>query len=166
MIKQDISENQVNTVYLGIGSNLGNKKINIEKAKYLIENFHMKIIKSSSYYETPSWPDHNHPVYYNIVLKVKTILSPAKMFIKIKMIEKSLGRIKSKKNNPRTCDIDILDFNGEILNLRIINNIIDIPHPRLCERNFVLMPLFEINKKWKHPKNKKENQSFNTKFRY
>ena len=156
MIKQDILENQVNTSYLGIGSNLGNKKIYIEKAKYLLETCLIKIIKCSSYYESPSWPNNNYPSYYNIVIKVKTNLTSSELFIKIKKIEKFLGRVKTKKNKPRTCDIDIIDFNGKILSFKINNDFIEIPHSRLCERNFVLIPLFEINKKWLHPKNKKK----------
>ena len=71
MIKQDILEKQVKIVYLGIGSNLGNKIDNIEKAKYKLLEEGIKIIKSSSYYETLSWPNPNNPKFYNIVLKVK-----------------------------------------------------------------------------------------------
>ena len=115
MIKQDILENQVNTSYLGIGSNLGNKKIYIEKAKYLLETSLIKIIKCSSYYESPSWPNNNYQSYYNIVIKVKTNLTSSELFIKIKKIEKFLGRVKTKKNKPRTCDIDIIDYKGKII---------------------------------------------------
>ena len=156
MIKQDTLENQVNTVYLSLGSNLGNKIINIEKAKYLLEANSISIIKCSSYYESPSWPNNNYPPYYNIVIKVKTNLLPSELFIEITKIEKYLGRVKTKKNKPRTCDIDIIDFNGKILSFKINNDLIEIPHSRLNERNFVLIPLFEINKKWLHPKNKKK----------
>ena len=72
MIKQDTSENLVNIVYLGIGSNVGNKKRNIEKAKYLLEKNLVKIVKSSSIYETYSWPNKKHPKFYNIVIKIIT----------------------------------------------------------------------------------------------
>ena len=156
MIKRDTLENQVNTSYLGIGSNLGNKKINIEKAKHLLERSLIKITKCSSFYETPSWPNNNYPSYYNIVIKVKTNLKSQELFIEIKKIEKFLGRIKTKKNKPRTCDIDIIDFNGKIISFKVNDDFIEIPHPRLIDRNFVLIPLFEINKKWLHPKNKKK----------
>ena len=156
MIKQDTLENQVNIVFLGVGSNLGNKKINIEKAKYLLEKSLIKIIKCSLYYKTKSWPNINYPSYYNIVIKAKTLLTASELFIKIKKIEKSLGRVKSQKNEPRTCDIDIIDFNGKNLSFKINNNRIQIPHIRAIKRNFVLIPLFEINKKWLHPKNKKK----------
>ena len=72
VIKQDTLENQVKLVYIGIGSNLGNRKKNIEKAKFKIFQNNIKIIKSSSFYETPSWPNPNNPKYLNIVLKVFT----------------------------------------------------------------------------------------------
>ena len=154
MIKQGISENQVNICYLSIGSNLGNKRRNIEKAKYLLEKNQVKIIKVSSLYETSSWPNKNHPKFYNIVVKITTNLKPIKLFFIMKNIEKKLGRKKAKINDPRTCDIDILDYQGLNYTLRANNNILLIPHPRLHNRNFVLFPLFEIEKEWKHPQKK------------
>ena len=67
----------------------------------------------------------------------------------LKNIETSLGRKKNRKNFPRTCDIDIIDFKG----LKQNDKFLQIPHPRMLNRNFVLFPLFEIEKNWKHPKN-------------
>ena len=158
MIKQDTSENLVNIVYLGIGSNLGNKKRNIEKAKYLLEKNLVKIVKSSSIYETYSWPNKKHPKFYNIVIKIITKLKPINLFFTIKDIERKLGRKKSKANTPRTCDIDILDYKGISYKLYANNNNLLIPHPRLHNRNFVLFPLFEIEKNWKHPLKKTKIQ--------
>ena len=163
MIKQDISENRVNISYLSIGSNLGNKKRNIEKAKYLLEKNQVKIIKTSSIYETFSWPNKNHPKFYNVVVKITTNLKPIKLFFIIKNIEKKLGRKKAKINDPRTCDIDILDYKGLNYTLRANNNILSIPHPRLHNRNFVLFPLFEIQKNWKHPVKKTKIKDLITK---
>ena len=146
MIKQDILENQVNSIYLGIGSNLGNKKINIEKAKYELTLNGIKISQSSSYFESLSWPNPNNPKFLNIVLKVITNLEPLSLLNKCKEIEKKIGRKKSFKNSPRVCDIDILDYNK-----RKMSHKITLPHPRMHSRNFVLFPLFEINKHWIHP---------------
>ena len=154
MIKQDILESRVNIAYLSIGSNIGDKRNNIEKTKYLIEDNKIKITKTSSIYETYSWPNKNHPKFYNIVIKIITNLNPVELFGIIKFIEKKLGRKKSKINAPRTCDIDILDFKGSPYKLYVNNNKLLIPHPRLHNRNFVLFPLFEIEKKWKHPTKK------------
>ena len=146
MIKQDTLENQVKLVYIGIGSNLGNRKKNIEKAKFKIFQNNIKIIKSSSFYETPSWPNPNNPKYLNIVLKVFTNFTPSKLLNICKKIETELGRKKKPKNSPRECDIDIIDYNRHKINNKLI-----IPHPRMHKRNFVLIPLYELNKDWKHP---------------
>ena len=151
MTKQGISENQVNTVFLGIGSNIGNKKRNIEKTKFLLQINSIKILKSSNIYETYSWPNKDQPKFYNIVVKIITNLKPANLFYVIKKIEKKLGRKKAPINNPRVCDIDILDYKGKIYKLNANNNKLIIPHPRLHDRNFVLFPLFEIQKNWNHP---------------
>ena len=133
-------------IYLGIGSNLGNRKKNIEKTKYELIRNNIKIIDSSSYYESLSWPDATNPKFLNIVLKVSTNASPLELLNKCKNIEKSLGRKETPKNSPRLCDIDILDFNK-----KQIKTFITLPHPRLHKRNFVLFPLFELNKEWIHP---------------
>ena len=151
MKKQDTLENLVNEAYLGIGSNLGNKKNNIEKTKYLLETNSIKILKSSNFYETFSWPDKSKPKFYNVVIKVITSLDPKKLFLVTKNIEKKLGRKKKKINSPRICDIDILDYKGLTYEFSINNDKLIIPHPRLHSRNFVLFPLFEIEKNWKHP---------------
>tara|TARA_B100000700_G_scaffold154426_1_gene171382 strand:+ start:254 stop:775 length:522 start_codon:yes stop_codon:yes gene_type:complete len=151
--KQDTSENQVNYTYLAIGSNLGKKIFNLVNAKYKLSKNGLQIIKSSSFYVTRSWPNPNFPNYINAVLFAKTNLSLPKLFRKIKLIEKSLGRVNAPKNYPRKCDIDIIDFNGKFINLQSID--LTVPHPRMQKRSFVLLPLFEINKCWIHPKNKK-----------
>ena len=156
MIRQDISENQAKIVFLGIGSNLGNKKYNLERTKYFLEKEPIKILKISNIYETYSWPNRNHPKFYNMVIKVLTDLSPTKLFIKIKEIEKYLGRKATKINTPRVCDIDILDYDKKCYNLKLKNNSIIIPHPRIDNRNFVLFPLYEIEKNWKHPLNNRK----------
>ena len=149
MINQDTSENQVKSIYLGIGSNLGNKKDNIEKAKFSLIKEDIKILSSSSYYESLSWPDPKNPKFLNIVIQVSTNLKPSELLKKCKEIEKALGRVKSDKNSPRECDIDIIDYNKIQIHSKII-----LPHPRMHVRNFVLLPLFEINKDWSHPKSK------------
>lgn len=149
MIKQDILGKQAKIVYLGIGSNLGNRKQNIEISKYKLHSDHIKIISVSNYYESLSWPDPNKPKFLNIVLKVKTILTPQNLLSFCKLIEKDLGRKKSSRNSPRECDIDIIDYNGIISKNRII-----LPHRLMHKRNFVLIPMYEITKTWKHPKTK------------
>ena len=91
------------------------------------------------------------PFFLNIVIEVKTKLNPLDLFKFIKHIEKTLGRKKAPKNYPRKCDIDILDYAQKKIKLSLNNDKIIIPHERLHERNFVLLPLFEISKNWMHP---------------
>jgi len=149
VIKQDISENQVNSIFLGIGSNLGNKKGNIEKAKFKLIQNNIKILKSSSFYESLSWPNPKKPKFLNIVIRVSTNLKPLNLLKICKKIEIDLGRKKSYKNSPRECDIDIIDFKKMTKNDGIL-----LPHARMHLRNFVIMPLFEICKDWRHPSTK------------
>jgi len=146
VIKQDILENRVKSIYLGIGSNLGNRKSYIDKAKFEILQNNIKILKSSSHYESLSWPNQKNPKYLNIVLEISTNLEPLNLLKKCKEIEVNLGRKKTSKNAPRVCDIDILDYNKKTLFSEI-----NLPHPRMHSRNFVLIPLYEIDKKWTHP---------------
>ncbi len=149
-----MSEKQVKIIYLSIGSNLGNRFLNIEKAKSLLSEERIKIIKSSSYYETLSWPNPKNPRFYNIVLKIMTILTDIKLLKICKQIEKSLGRKKTERNSPRECDIDIIDYNKETKKTNIY-----LPHPRMHIRNFVLIPLYEIDKNWTHPITKQHIKS-------
>ena len=154
MIKPDILERRVNSSYLGIGSNLGNKISNIKKAMDLLMMKNIHIEKSSSFYETPSWPNNNFPKFINVVIKINTNLSLIELFKIIKQIEKSVGRKKSLRNYPRICDIDIIDFKGISSKFYYNKNIIEIPHPRMNVRNFVIFPLFEVNNNWFHPRSK------------
>ena len=147
MINRDISENQAKLIYIGIGSNLGNKIKNIEKTKFLIKLNGIDIIQTSSYYETLSWPDPTRPKFLNIVISINVNLSPIKLLKIFKKIEAQLGRKKGKKNSPRQCDIDIIAYRDKIFKGNIL-----IPHERMHKRNFVLIPFYELNKNWIHPK--------------
>ena len=146
MIKQDTLENQVKNIFLGIGSNLGNRISNIEKAKSILLENNINLISSSNYYETPSWPDPNKPKFINIVLKVTCNQKPLELLNLCKNIEKKLGRKKASKNSPRICDIYIIYFERLVL-----NGSLNLPHLIMHERNFVLFPLFEIERGWIHP---------------
>ena len=152
MKKQDISENLANPAYLAIGSNLGNKISNIEITKFELEKYKVKILKSSSNYMSESWPDSSMPNYINIIIKIKTSLAPLELLKVCNLIELKLGRVRGKKNTPRKCDIDIIDYDKMILNEK--NSQLILPHPRMSKRNFVLLPLFEVDKSWIHPKSK------------
>ena len=146
VIKPDTLEKPVKVVYLGIGSNIGNRITYIERAKSLLLANNMQLISSSSYYETPSWPNPKNPKFLNIVLKAFCSLNPNELLDLCKKIEIKLGRKKTIINAPRECDIDIIDFNSLILKEKL-----NLPHKMMHKRNFVLFPLFEIEKDWFHP---------------
>ena len=152
MKKQDTLENQANLVYLALGSNLGDKKNNLNKCIDLIQKEGVFIKKRSKFYSTKSWPNENFPNFINSIILIETKLNLDQLFLKIKKIEKKLGRTKSKRNHPRVCDIDIIDFNNEIIHRKLGNHRLNIPHKRMHNRNFVLFPLYELDKDWFHPK--------------
>ena len=142
-------------IHLNIGSNLnskyGSKFKNISIAINLLVEAKLEIKKISNFYETPSYPNKKLPKFANIGLLAKYDFSHRKLISEISLIEKKIGRIKSKKNDPRVCDIDIIDFNGLIKR----NKLLKLPHPRSHTRNFVLYPIKEIDPKWIHPISKK-----------
>ena len=142
-------EDQVNSVYLAIGSNLGNKIKNIQKSIYHLSR-KVSITKISGYYETPSWPDKKKPKFVNVVIQVHTILTIIELYNLCLNVEKNLGRLRHGKNEPRTCDIDIVDFNNKVIH-DFKNNLFS-PHKSMHRRNFVLIPLLEISKNWLHAK--------------
>ena len=147
-------------IYLNIGSNLpslnGGRKNNIEKAINHLRDLELNLIKLSSFYETPSYPDKSNPKFINLCVKLKTKLKPLIFLDKIKELETKLGRTRLKKNEPRTCDIDIIDYNGEIID----SYDLIIPHPKSHLRNFVIYPLKEIEPHWLHPVFNKKIDSF------
>ncbi len=145
-------------IHINIGSNLqsnvGSRFDNITLSVKLLQEAKIKINKISNFFETPSYPNKQLPKFLNIGLLVDFDKDFNQMFQIIKLIEKKLGRIKTKKNNPRIIDIDIIDFHG------IINETKDLilPHPRCHLRNFVLYPILQIDPEWSHPVLKKKAQ--------
>ena len=138
-------------IYLNIGANLpskeGSRENNIVKAISLLKKLNLNLIEISSFYQTPSYPDNSDPKFINLCVKLESNLKASELLIEINKIERKLGRTRIKKNEPRTCDIDIIDFNGKIIK----NDELIVPHPRLHLRNFVIYPLKEIEPNWLHP---------------
>ena len=145
-------------IHLNIGSNLdskhGSRSDNISIAINLLINSKIKIKKISNFYETPSYPNKNYPKFLNVGLLIEYKNVYLKLFKIIKQIEKKLGRIKTKKNDPRVIDIDIIDFKGENKKTKELI----LPHPRCHLRNFVLFPILQIDPDWFHPILKKNAQ--------
>lgn len=133
-------------IYIALGSNMGDRQANLETA---IQNLKPKIrvLKRSSIYETPPWGFIDQPSFLNMAIKAETSLSPEKLLNFIKTLEKDLGRKANFRNGPRLIDLDILFYNQLTINIPGLN----IPHPRLHERGFVLVPLAEIAPDFIHP---------------
>ena len=142
-------------IFLALGSNLsssfGDRFANINLAISYLESYEIQIIKKSNFYETYSYPNKTNPKFINIVVAVKTHLSPVDLMSVLLFIEEKLQRKRNEKNDPRTCDIDIIDYNNQVLDFKYKNLNITIPHKKLIFRNFVLLPLQEISPEWKHP---------------
>ena len=138
-------------IHINIGSNLdssfGNKFKNIEISINLLQNLKIKIKKISDFYETPSYPNKYLPKFINVGAIIEYNSSYLSLLKNLSIIEKRIGRIKAKKNDPRVCDIDIIDFNGLVKNTKIVK----LPHARCHLRNFVLYPIKEIDSNWIHP---------------
>ena len=140
----------IKKVYIGIGTNLGDRRTNIENAYRNIEKIIGKIIKKSSIYLTAPWGFESSNDFYNSVILVETLLDSQSLLLKLQEIELEMGRIKSNKKTyeSRLIDLDILDYDGVIINSKDFV----IPHPKIQERNFVLIPLLELDSNWRHPK--------------
>jgi len=138
------------TVYLALGSNLGDRRANLKDAIAALPP-QMEVNAKSSVYETPPWGYEDQPKFLNQVIKAKTYLDPEPLLKHLKRLEVALGRKESFPNGPRLIDMDILFYDDLVLNTAALS----IPHPRLHERGFVLLPLMDINPDLVHPINKK-----------
>jgi len=144
---------KLNIVYIGIGTNLGNKLNNIHLAYQLIQSNVGVISKKSNIYKSPPWGFESTEEFYNSVIKVSTFLEPELLLNELQKIETLLGK-KQTYNigySSRLIDLDIIDFNNEIIDSKRLS----IPHSHLAERNFVLYPLYDVCPNWIHPESKK-----------
>ena len=137
-------------VYLALGSNLGDRLSNLKEAIASLSP-QMDVKAKSHVYETPPWGYENQSPFYNQVIKVKTYLEPERLLRHLKRLEVALGRKPSFQNGPRSIDIDLLFYDDQIMNTPVIT----LPHPRLHERGFVLLPLMDIAPDLIHPVSQK-----------
>lgn len=128
--------------YLGVGSNLGNRRKNINLAINKIKSLKdTRVIKTSKIIETkPVGGPRGNPKFLNAASKIKTNLKPLELLKKLKNIEKEMGRKKTVRFGPRSIDLDILFYGGQIINTKALK----VPHPRIFEREFVIKPLLEV----------------------
>lgn len=133
----------MNKAYLGLGTNMGDRLEYIESACKLLENCEdINIAKKSRIYETKAWGYTDQADFLNMCLEIKTNLNEYSLLEVCNEIEQKLNRERIIRWGPRTIDIDILFFNDIILNDKNLY----IPHPRISERAFVLIPLMDLNK--------------------
>lgn len=133
-------------VYLGLGSNLGDRQANLARAlKLLGERLHVELV--SSIYETEPVGYAEQPPFLNAICRAQTELGPMQLLSLVKGIEASLGRVPSFPNAPRPIDIDIIFYGDRVMETPDLT----IPHPRLEERAFVLIPLLEVAPDLRHP---------------
>lgn len=138
----------MNSTYLILGSNLGDKLHNLQQAIQLIKKEIGAVVNQSNIYVTAAWGNTSQPDFVNQAIRVDTELSPTDVLQKILAVEKKIGRVRDQQKwKERIIDIDILFFNDTIINTSDLT----IPHPYLKERKFVLIPLLEIAQEYIHP---------------
>ena len=136
-------------VFLGIGTNLGDRKRNLQEARAALSQ-RLEILKESSIYQTAPWGYLDQPAFLNQVIEAQTALSSLNLLDFLKQTETQLGRQANFRFGPRLIDLDILFYGNRIIQTPRLQ----VPHPRLTERAFVLIPLVEIAPEFVHPQNK------------
>ncbi len=134
-------------VYIGIGSNLGDRRNNCLKAVEFLEAEGVKVLKRSSLYETEPWGVKDQPRFMNMAVEAETEMAPRQFLALLKEIEDRMGRARTIKWGPRTIDLDILLYDDMIIS----EPDLEIPHPLMHARDFVLEPLCEIAAQKVHP---------------
>jgi len=142
--------NDIVSVFLGLGSNVGDLKHNLDTALQFISQ-RMKIEQVSSLYDTSPEVNTNQPRFLNMIIRASTSIEPQPLLTMLKGIESKLGRVTTTRYSPRPIDIDILFYGNSIIDTPDLV----IPHPHMHERAFVLVPLAEIAPNFIHPKNGK-----------
>jgi 2-amino-4-hydroxy-6-hydroxymethyldihydropteridine diphosphokinase len=137
----------MNTVYIQLGSNIGERESFITKSMHKVEDDIGKIITASSIFETTAWGNENQNNFLNSVIEIKTPFDAFTILQKSQEIENNLGRERSDQWGERTIDIDILFYNNKIINTKELT----VPHPLIQKRKFVLVPLSEIAPNYMHP---------------
>lgn len=138
--------------FIALGSNLAGRfvspKAAVEAAMSALENVDIQPVARSRLYRSAAWPDPSDPDYVNAVVAVETALSPADLLARLHEIEAEFGRERRQTNAPRTLDLDIVDYGGLV---SVPGDSPILPHPRLSDRAFVLLPLRDVAPDWRHP---------------
>ena len=135
------------TVYLSLGSNLGDRARNLRRAIESLAAQQIRVTQTSSFYETEPLEIRDQPWFLNCVVEAETDLMPRQLLQTLREIERELGRLRRIPKGPRILDIDILLFGSSVMHTPEL----EIPHPRMAGRRFVLVPLAEIAPEARHP---------------
>ena len=136
------------TVYIALGSNLGDRVANLLQARDRMQSPHCKLTRASSVYETKPRGLLDQPWFLNQVVEAETTLYPRQLLARLLKIEQEMGRQRMIPNGPRVIDLDILLFGNMVIHLPGLQ----VPHPRMGERRFVLEPLAELAPAIRHPR--------------
>ncbi len=142
----ELTDHSDPVVYLALGSNLGDRLANLQHAAASLPP-QVTVLRASSVYETEPWGYRDQPAFLNQVLEVRTDLAPNALLWHLKRIEQKLGRRPTFRYGPRLVDLDILFYGDQVIDLPGLA----VPHPRLAERAFVLVPLAELAPALRHP---------------
>jgi len=140
----------VEMIVIGLGANLdspaGPPESTLRAALRALEEADVSIADNSRLFRTPAWPDPSDPPFVNAVARIETALAPCDLLALLHRIELVFGRVRGARNAPRPLDLDLLDYNGLVQ-----DGPPTLPHPRLAERAFVLIPLADVAPDWRHP---------------
>jgi 2-amino-4-hydroxy-6-hydroxymethyldihydropteridine diphosphokinase len=136
------------TVYLSLGSNLGDREANLRQARERFNASELHLLRESSIYETEPRDVPDQPWFLNQVVEVETSLLARELLQRLQSIESEMGRRRTAPKGPRLIDLDILLAGNAVVNTPDL----EIPHPRLAERRFVLEPLAELSPELRHPR--------------
>ena len=135
------------TIYLGLGSNVGDREEHLRAALDRLASVDLRVLRASQVYETEPLGIAAQRWFLNQVVEAETSLFPKQLLGRVGRIERALGRVRTVPNGPRTIDIDILLYGSAVVRAPEL----EIPHPRMAERRFVLQPLADLNPELRHP---------------
>ena len=138
-------------IFIALGANVpssaGPPAVTLRRALEVLPKYGVDVVGVSPFYRTRAWPNPADPPFVNAVCEVKTRLLPGELLKALLAVEKAFGRVRKKANEPRTLDLDLIDYGGLISDAEQLM----LPHPRMHERAFVLRPLADIAPSWRHP---------------
>jgi 2-amino-4-hydroxy-6-hydroxymethyldihydropteridine diphosphokinase len=139
-------------ILIGLGGNLESARFGLPRdtlsaALAALEEKRIRVLARSGWYRTEPVPRSDQPWFVNAVVSLATELAARDLLIVLQATERQFGRVRGEPNAPRILDLDILDYQGKVMNATSLV----LPHPRLHERRFVLMPVAEIAPDWRHP---------------